>query len=108
MAVDTFSLVVTLLMLMLAVQYGEGWLVFGIAAIMIIALRSLSATLMIIAGTVLLYVFKGSGLNDLWPIIVIALIIIALISGLGKKEEPAYGGGDLSSLLGGGGGGEYG
>jgi len=103
MALDTFSLVVTILMLMLAVQYGEGWLVFGIAAIMIIALRSLSATLMIIIATVLLYVFKGSGLNDLWPIIVIALVIIALISGLGKKEEASYGGQDFSSLLGGGG-----
>ena len=100
-------MVVTILMLMLAVQYGQGWLVFGIAAIMIISLRSLSATAMIIAATILLYVFKSTGLNDLWPIIVIGLIIIALISGLGKKEEPAYGGGDLSSLLGGGGG-EYG
>ena len=105
MALDTFSLVVTLLMLMLAIQYGEAWLVFGTAAIMIIALRSLSATIMIIAGTILLYAFKGTGFNDLWPIIVIALVIIALISGLGKKEQPEYGGGDLSSLLGGGGGG---
>jgi hypothetical protein len=101
---DTFSLVVTILLLMLSIQYGELWLVFGIAAIMIIALRSLSATVFIILTVILLMGFKSTPFNDFWPFIVIALIIIALISGLGKKqEESTYGGQDLSSLLGGAG-----
>ena len=55
---DTFTFVVALLLMMLAVQFGENWLVFSVFGVMVITMRSLSATMLMIVALVLLYVVK--------------------------------------------------
>jgi len=83
---DTFTLLLAILFMFLAFQYGQSWLVFGIAAVMILTMRSLPATVIIIIGLIAIYAIKATELNSYLPFIMFGLIILALIFGLKPKQ----------------------
>jgi hypothetical protein len=89
---DTFTFLVAILFIMLALQYNQNWIVAGIVAIMIISSRSITTTITLIIAVIVMYFFAGSGnFNAYWPWIVFGLIILALVLGIGKKEsQPEY------------------
>lgn len=89
---DTFTFLIAILFVMLALQYGQNWMVFAIVAVMILSTRSMPTIMALVVGVVLLYFLAGIGALGLyWPIVVFGLIIIALALGLGeKKQQPEY------------------
>ncbi len=89
---DTFTFLIAILLIILALQYGQNWIVFGILAIMILSTRSVATTVALTISVFVLYLFAGSGaLNTYWPFIVFGLIILSLVLGLGKKPaQPEY------------------
>ncbi len=106
---DTFTFLIALMLMMLAFQFGENWLVFAIIAIMILSMRSLSTTVLLLVSAAVLYFFTKMGdLNAYWPVIVFGLIIVALVLGLKEKEQqpefyaPDMGYGDMMGGMGGG------
>ena len=108
---DTFTFLIALMLMMLAFQFGENWLVFAIIAIMILSMRSLSTTVLLLVSAAVLYFFTRTGdLNAYWPVIVFGLIIVALVLGLKEKEQqpefyaPDMGYGDMMGGMGGLGG----
>ncbi len=76
---------VAILLMMLAVQFNQNWLVFAIVAIMILTMRSLSTTLFLIIATIVMFVSKEY-LKEYWPFVLFGLIILALLIGIGKKD----------------------
>ena len=106
---DTFTFAISIVLMMLAIQFEQNWLIFAIVALMVLTMRSISTTMLLIVSTVVLYVTRDY-LKEYWPFVLFGLIILAaLIGAFGKKEaEQApmdmYGGGggfDMGGGLGG-------
>lgn len=104
---DEVTFIISLVLMMLAVQYGQGWLMFGILGVMIIYMRSLKVTVLLLLSAGVLYVLGPEGLKAYWPFVLFGLIILALLFGFKSQGEGAevYPGGAYGDLLGGGGGG---
>jgi len=109
---DSFTLLIGILLVFLEFQLQQNWLVFLTVIILIITLHSLIASVLLIAVSVFLYFFAAGGsLKEFFLPILVVLIVVAVISALkSKPEQPemfsqdlygSYGGGEF----GGGGGG---
>ncbi len=87
---DAFTFLIAIILMLIAVSYGQNWIVFGVIIIMILSQRKLSVIILMLGGGGVIYFLSASGLNlvDYWPILVFGFIIIALALGIGKKEEP--------------------
>lgn len=86
---DTFTFAMSVVLMMIALQFNQNWLVFGVISLMILTMRSFSGTIIMIATGVVLYLFKES-LHAYWPFLLFGLIILALAFGGGGKEEAEY------------------
>ena len=103
---DLFNLMITLILMMLALQFGENWLAVAIVAITILTMRDFKATVVLIIATGVLYFAKGS-LDPYWPIVFFGLVILALLMGAGgggqAEQQAEYYSPDMySGLMGGG------
>ena len=97
---------VALLLMMLAIQFGENWLAFAVVGVTILTMRSVKATILLSITLAVLYIMRGS-LEPYWPVIFFGLVIVALIfgakSGGGGQEQPEYYSPDMyGGLMGGG------
>lgn len=86
---DTLTLMISIVLMMLFMQYGQFWLVFGVLMITILTSRSFSTTFVILTAVVAVYLTKDL-LKDLWLIVTIGLITLALILSIRKPERPEY------------------
>ncbi|MDP2973617.1 MAG: hypothetical protein Q8N60_01065 [Candidatus Diapherotrites archaeon] len=95
---DTFTFAISIVLMMLAIQFEQNWLIFAIVALMVLTMRSISTTLLLIVSTVVLYVTRDY-LKEYWPFVLFGLIILAALIGafVKKYAEQApmdmYGGG---------------
>ncbi len=83
---DTFSLITGILMMMIAFQFDQNWIVFGIVAVMILTSRDFGTLIIMIVALIALYIGKIS-VADYWPVIMFGLIILALFLGAGQKPQ---------------------
>ena len=51
---DTFTFMIAILLMMIAVQFNQNWLIFAIVALMVLTMRDLATTVMLIIATVVL------------------------------------------------------
>ncbi len=96
---DTFTFMIAIIFMMMAVQFNQYWLIFAIVALMILSMRDLTATILLIIATVIL-LFGREYLADYWPFVLFGLIILSLIIG-GKQPEaqqPDMFGGDMGGI----------
>jgi hypothetical protein len=100
---DTFTFMVALLLMMLAVKFNENWLAFAVIAILILTMRSASTTILLVIAMVVLYTMRGS-LEPYWPFVFFGLVVFALLMGMGSRpQQPEYYSPDMySGLMGGG------
>ncbi|MBN2067183.1 MAG: hypothetical protein JW744_01820 [Candidatus Diapherotrites archaeon] len=95
---DTFTYMVAVLLMMLAIQFNQNWLVFAIVALMILTMRSLGTTVLLLVSTAVLFLAREY-LKEYWPFVLFGLIILSLIIGRGGGSQPEampmdlYGGG---------------
>jgi len=96
---DTFTFMIAIIFMMMAVQFNQYWLIFAIVALMILSMRDVTATILLIIATVIL-LFGREYLADYWPFVLFGLIILSLIIG-GKQPEaqqPDMFGGDMGGI----------
>ena len=99
---DTFTFLIALILIMIAMQYNQTWVIFGVVGVLILSMRSLTTVVMLIITVLVLFAIKGPNIVAYWPFIVFGLLILALVMGLGKKpEQPEYYAPDLMGGLGG-------
>ena len=97
---DTFTFMIAIIFMMMAVQFNQYWLIFAIVALMILSMRDLTATILLIIATVIL-LFGREYLADYWPFVLFGLIILSLIIGgkQGQEQPPdMFGGGDMGGI----------
>jgi hypothetical protein len=101
---EPFTLLVGIILVGMALQTGQNWLVFGTIILLIVGLRSLKATIVLIVALVLFFTTQNS-LESFWPFILFGLMLLALFLGIKPKEEApdmyAPGGGGDMGMLGG-------
>jgi len=102
---DAFTFMIAIVVIMLALQFNQTWLVFGALGIMILSMRSYKAILLIMIAAVVLYYLRDS-LQEYSIFILFGLVILALVLGLGKGgSQPEMLGADpYGGLMGGGAG----
>ena len=105
---DMFNLIISLLLIFLALQYQQNWIVFAVLVISVITMKELMGTLALLGGAALIYfLYNGVEFDTLFIFVVFGLVILALLLGIGKKPEqeaympPGYGGGDYGDMMGG-------
>ncbi len=95
---DTNMFAITMILMMIFLQYGQHWLVFGILILGILSARSFATSLVLLLAAFVLYATRDI-LSDSWPIVAIALIALSLfLSSKTEREEQSYG---FESLFGG-------
>ena len=97
---DLLNYLIAVVILAVVVQFGEIWLVLGIAGVLIIASRDIKATIMLVITVGLLYYINGIGMKEYWLFAVMGMVALGYILGMGKEEAPAD---PYAGLLGGGG-----
>lgn len=104
---DTFNFLLSMILMLMAIQFKQDWLVLGILIISVLTSKDMATIAMFIIGSIVIFLFVGSGdvNSDLWLPIIFGLIILSVILG-GKQEaqQPDMGLGGLGGLGGFGGG----
>lgn len=100
---DVLSLLIAVIIMILAFQYNQTWIVFIVIAGMIVWFRNLqmSIVLLVIAG-MLYFATTAFNLQSIILPVIIGLVVLALIVGLvGKPKQPEYFPSDLYGMGGG-------
>ncbi|RLG70849.1 MAG: hypothetical protein DRO04_01040 [Candidatus Iainarchaeum archaeon] len=102
---DLTTFLTALVVIMVLVIYKQWWMILLLLLLIIATTKSITDIVAIGLGVFVLYLIQSGSANEMWPVIVIALIIIALLLGIKPEAEGAgYAPGlDYSSLFGGGG-----
>ncbi len=105
---DTFTFMISVLLMMIAVQFNQNWLIFAIVALTVLTMRDFTTTFLLAIATLVL-LFGKEYLLEYWPFVLFGLIILSVVLGGKQKEEPAggyqdmFGGGDMGGIGFGGG-----
>jgi hypothetical protein len=83
---DTFTFMIAILFMMIAVQFNQNWLIFAIVALMILTMRDVAATVLLLIATAVL-LFGRDYLTEYWPFVLFGLIILSVVLGGKPKEE---------------------
>ncbi|MEM4662510.1 MAG: hypothetical protein QXM75_00635 [Candidatus Diapherotrites archaeon] len=86
---DILMLAVTVVLMMLFMQYNQFWLVLGILLVMVLTSRSFSTTFVLLLAFFLIYLTKDF-LKELWLAITIFVIVLALSLSFRKEERQEY------------------
>ncbi|MBU2100298.1 hypothetical protein KKG83_03340 [Candidatus Micrarchaeota archaeon] len=81
---DLFNLILAVIFLMMATQWGPTWLIGGIVLILIIAMRDLKSTIILLVAAIALYFIKDN-IQEYALFVIIGLILLAMV--LGKKAD---------------------
>jgi uncharacterized membrane protein YgcG len=105
---DTFNFLVAILLILMAMQFHQNWLVWGIAAVMILTTKSVMTTIAMVIAVVAIYlVFGLENFNTYLPFVVIGLLVLSLLFNMkegGGQPEAFDPGAGYADMLGGGGG----
>ena len=98
---DLFTFLVAVMMVAIALFYDMKWIVLLVLVLMVFTARSLVMVLLLIGVVGVLFVIQGSEMGYLWPLVLLALVVIAILLGLkSEPEQPEY----FAPEMGGGGG----
>ncbi len=86
---DLVNYLVSVVILAVTIQFGELWIVLGAAMILIVASKSMKASILYIITVGVLYFINGVGLKEYWLFAMLGLIVLGYIMGLGNDAAPA-------------------
>ncbi|PIN85036.1 MAG: hypothetical protein COV47_04325 [Candidatus Diapherotrites archaeon CG11_big_fil_rev_8_21_14_0_20_37_9] len=100
---DTFNFIVSVLIMLMALQMQQLWIVFAVLVISILTSKDMSTVIAFIISAIVLFFVVGSGeVNELWPVAIVGLIVVAILLGSKPEEQQQGGYGDMLGGLGGG------
>jgi len=104
---DTLAFIIAVLLIMMAIQFHQQWMIIGVVGILVVSMRSIGTILLVILTLAAFFIFPD--VKTYGPIILVGLIVIALAFGAGDKPASPQGYPmDMFGDMGGGGYGGYG
>ncbi len=99
---DTFTLIIAIIFILLAFQFEQNWLVFGTVILLILSMRSFSVAIVLIVLVAVLFMFNNwNDIKMLLPLILFGLVILAIIIGMKPQpQQPEYYAPDLGGMMG--------
>ena len=91
---DSFTYMIALVIMMLAIQFRQNWLVLGIVTVLALTTRNIKVTVLLAISAGVLY-FMADAMKELWPFVLFGLVILSILFGIGKKEEQSPYGMDM-------------
>ena len=74
---DIFNLMISLLLIFLALQYGQNWIVFAVLVISVITMKELPGTLALLGGAAVIYIlYNGVEFDSLFIFVVFKFVYI--------------------------------
>ncbi|MBT7240953.1 MAG: hypothetical protein HN878_00525 [Candidatus Diapherotrites archaeon] len=86
---DFVNFLISIVILGVAIQFGELWIVLGAAAILIVASKDIKASVLYIITIGSLYFINSTGLKEYWLFALLGLIVLGYLMGLGNDAQPA-------------------
>lgn len=101
---DSFNYLVTVILMMIGMQFGESWIAFAILLISILSSKDLPTILLLVFTGGILYYLKIANLYDYWLIVLIVLVGISFLFGTkqGGGQPDYYAPDPFGGLMGGG------
>ncbi|GEM_PF-6146250 len=96
---DTMSLLVGVVLMLLGATYGEFWIVIGIAAIVVLTDRTLGTLVLMGFSLFLIYGLKDV-VQDYIPYILLGMIILGMLFAKQPEPQAGMGMGGLEGLYG--------
>ena len=88
---DLFTILAMIFTVMIALSYGQKWIVFLVLILMIFSSKNLAMMLLLIFTVVILFIISSTEMGILWPMVIIGLIVLAfLIGSKAQPEAPEY------------------
>ena len=84
---DIVNYLISVAIVGIAVQFGELWMVLGIATVMIIASRDIKVSIMIVITLATLYFINGIGMQEYWLFAMLGLIAIGYLIGIDSGQQ---------------------
>jgi hypothetical protein len=88
---DLMNYLVSLIIIGVAIQFGELWMGLGSVLILIVASKDIKISALFILSFILFYYLIGIGLSEYWLFAVIGLVALGFIFGIdaGGQEQSA-------------------
>ncbi len=97
---DLVNYILSLMLIAIAFQFGQLWIVFGATLILIVASKDIKVSILFIISLIVLYFINSVGMKEFWLIAMIGLVLLGYLFGLGNEPQQAQD--PYASLLGGG------
>ena len=86
---DLVNYLISMVILGIAIQFGELWIVLGAATILILASKDIKASFLYIVTVGVLYFINSLEMNEYWLFAILGLIVLGYLLGLGNDAQPA-------------------
>jgi len=86
---DLVNYLISMVILGIAIQFGELWIVLGAATILILASKDIKASFLYIITVGVLYFINSLEMNEYWLFAILGLIVLGYLLGLGNDAAPA-------------------
>ena len=86
---DLVNYLISMVILGIAIQFGELWIVLGAATILILASKDIKASFLYIVTVGVLYFINSLEMNEYWLFAILGLIVLGYLLGLGNDAAPA-------------------
>ena len=83
---NLFNLILAIIFLMMATQWGDTWLIVLMLAVLLVAMKDLKSTIVLVVAAIAMYFIKDN-LQEYALFVIIGLILLALIMGKKAEEE---------------------
>ena len=86
---DLVNYLISMVILGIAIQFGELWIVLGATTILILASKDIKASFLYIVTVGVLYFINSLEMNEYWLFAILGLIVLGYLLGLGNDAAPA-------------------
>ena len=86
---DLVNYLISMVILGIAIQFGELWIVLGATTILILASKDIKASFLYIVTVGVLYFINSLEMNEYWLFAILGLIVLGYLLGLGNDAQPA-------------------
>ena len=83
---NLFNLILAIIFLMMATQWGDTWLIVLMLAVLLVAMKDLKSTIVLVVAAIAMYFIKDN-LQEYALFVIIGLILLALVIGKRAEEE---------------------